>query len=356
MPGLFDLDQRALAALLQDEPAWRSRQILGDLYRGRRRPSEQSALPRRLRERFALDPALSLGLEETACLPSDAGATLKRRYRLEDGAEIETVWMRYPDRVTLCVSSQAGCAMGCVFCATGQGGFGRQLSAGEIVGQVVLADADRPAGSPRVSRVVFMGMGEPLANTRAVLTALERLRGDLGLSARHLTVSTVGIVPGIRRLADARLPVNLAVSLHAARDELRQQLVPIGRRYPLASLLTACAKWRDLTGRRISFEWAMMADVNDTERDVAELAGVARPLGAHVNLIPLNPTPGWPVRGSTPERITEFAAALGERGVNVTVRHTRGQAVAAACGQLARSARQPVAMHQLRPTAATLDA
>src|SRR6202166_4758096 len=197
--------------------------------------------------------------------------------------------MHYRDRSSVCVSTQAGCAMGCGFCATGQAGFSRQLSAGEIVEQVV--GAIREARPRRVSNVVFMGMGEPLANYDRVWAAVTRLHGDMGLSARHLTLSTVGVVPGIRRLSTESLPVNLAVSLHAANDEKRDVLVPINKRYPLGDLAAVCAEYVKATGRRLYIEWAMIHDVNDQESDALELSRFARPLGAHVNLIPLNPTP-----------------------------------------------------------------
>jgi 23S rRNA (adenine2503-C2)-methyltransferase len=243
--------------------------------------------------------------------------------------------MHYPDRVTVCVSTQAGCAMACQFCATGQAGFQRQLSAGEIVEQV--AEAIRAARPRRLSNVVFMGMGEPLANYDRVWSAVTRLHGAMGLSARHLTLSTVGIVPGIRRLAGESLPVNLAVSLHAANDEKRDILVPINKRYPLAMLAEACAEYVAATGRRLSIEWAMIHDVNDRGSDATELAAFARPLGAHVNLIPLNPTPGYSVRGSTAQRVRAFRDQLDSLGVNATVRITRGAEIDAACGQLAAS-------------------
>ncbi len=245
--------------------------------------------------------------------------------------------MRYPDRVTVCVSTQAGCAMACQFCATGQAGFQRQLTQGEIVEQVAVAMRD--ARPRRVSNVVFMGMGEPLANYDRVWGAIGRLHGDMGLSARHLTLSTVGIVPGIRRLAAETLPVNLAVSLHAANDELRDELVPINRRYPLAVLADACAEYVAASGRRLSIEWALIDGVNDRESDAVELAAFARPLGAHVNLIPLNPTRGYPVVGSSRARVRGFRDHLSSLGVNATIRITRGAEIDAACGQLAASPR-----------------
>jgi 23S rRNA (adenine2503-C2)-methyltransferase len=242
--------------------------------------------------------------------------------------------MAYRDRVTVCVSSQAGCAMGCGFCATGQAGFERHLTTGEIVEQVVRSTVRAREGGRRVSNIVFMGMGEPLANYDNTWLAVERMHDDLGLSARHLTLSTIGIVPGIRRLATERLPVNLAVSLHAANDELRTELVPINKRYPLTALAAACREYLAAKGRRLSFEWALIDGVNDRKRDAAELAAYARPLRAHVNLIPLNPTPGWPARGTSAAGVRAFRDRLVELGINVTVRQTRGTDIDAACGQL----------------------
>src|SRR5207302_4644406 len=204
----------------------------------------------------------------------DGGTTVKLLLALADGHAIETVLMHYPGRTTVCVSTQAGCAMACGFCATGQAGFDRQLTTGEIVEQIVWAR--RLSAPRRVSNVVFMGMGEPLANYDAVWAAVERLHGAMGVSARHLTLSTVGIVPGIRRLAGERLPVNLAVSLHAANDGLRDRLVPVNRRYPLAVLTAACREYTEMTVRRLSFEWAMIAGANDRPSDATDLASIAQ--------------------------------------------------------------------------------
>ena len=331
MAGLYDVDRAGLAALLEGEPAYRAGQVWEGLYRRALLPEEMTDLPVALRTRLA--GGLLPALDERRRRSADDGRTLKWLWGLPDGAEVETVLMRYDRRTTVCVSSQAGCAMRCGFCATGQGGFARHLTAGEIVEQVMAAA--RAAAPRRVTHVVFMGMGEPLANFAAVWTAVERLHDDVGISARRLTISTVGIVPGIDRLTAAALPVNLAVSLHAANDALRDTLVPVNRRYPLGLLAEACSRYVRTTGRRLTFEWALIDGVNDRPSDAEELAAYARPLRAHVNVIPLNPTPGFPARGTDAEGVARFAAGLRRRGVNTTVRDTRGVEIDAACGQLA---------------------
>ncbi len=333
MPSAYELDRDGLAALLADQPAYRSHQVWRGLHEGLRRPAEMTDLPPALRRR--LEEALPPVLDEVTRSVSGDGRTLKWLWGLPDGARVETVLMHYRDRSTVCVSSQAGCAMGCSFCATGQGGFGRHLAAGEIVEQVVAAAREAAGGGRRLSNVVFMGMGEPLANYDRVWAAVTRLHGELGLSARHLTISTVGVVPGIRRLAGEELPVNLAVSLHAANDGLRDRLVPLNRRYPIGAVLAACRHYLSAKGRRLSFEWALIDGVNDADADADELAALSRPLGAHVNLIPLNPTPGYRARGSSPGRVRAFRDRLGAAGVNATVRRNRGADIDAACGQLA---------------------
>lgn len=338
MPAPYDLTRHELAALLPGEPPFRARQVWDGLHTRLQRPEEMTELPAALRGR--LGAALVPALREESRRTADTGQTTKWLWALGDGARVETVLMHYPDRVTACVSTQAGCAMACQFCATGQSGFRRHLSEGEIVEQVVMAA--REARPRRLSNIVFMGMGEPLANYDRLWAAVERITGELGLSARHLTVSTVGIVPGIRRLAGESLPVNLAVSLHAANDALRDELVPINRRYPLAVLAEACAEYVAASGRRLSIEWALIDGVNDGDADASELADFARPLRAHVNLIPLNPTPGYPVVGSPLGRVRSFRDRLGDLGVNATVRTTRGVEIDAACGQLAaRAGRGP---------------
>jgi 23S rRNA (adenine2503-C2)-methyltransferase len=339
MPGAYDLSRLELAGLLagSGEPTYRVDQVWRALYDRGLRPAEMTNLPRPLRDR--LESALPAGLRLRTESVSEGGQTVKWLWDLADGARVETVLMRYPDRATVCVSSQAGCAMACTFCATGQAGFTRHLTAGEIVEQVVAAR--RAAAPDRLSNVVFMGMGEPLANYDRLWAAIERIHTDVGISARHLTVSTVGVVPGIRRLSREALPVNLAVSLHAANDELRNQLVPLNKRYPLGVLTETCRQYLTAKGRRLSFEWALIAGVNDRPSDARELSELARPLGAHVNLIPLNPTPGYPARGTSPAGVRAFRHGLVRMGVNVTIRRNRGTDIDAACGQLAARADLP---------------
>ncbi len=313
------------------EPGYRARQLFEGLY-GQRRPLEAlTNIPKVLLARLAdeLPLAFTVATMQTA----DDDMTAKWLWRAHDGAQIETVLMRYAARATVCVSSQAGCAMGCTFCATGQAGFERQLSAAEIVEQVLRAQHASPQ---RVSNVVFMGMGEPLANTDAVIDACVRLHDDVGISARHITVSTVGVVPGIERLTEFDLPVTLAVSLHAPDDALREQLVPLNRRYPLAAVLDAARAYAERKGRRVSFEYACISGVNDLPHHADALAGRLTGFrgGAHVNLIPLNDTAGYPGRPSEAGPIALFAERLRARGVEATVRRNRGTTIDAACGQL----------------------
>lgn len=333
----YDLDEQALRELLGNEPAYRTKQLIQGLYTELLEPQNITTLSKALRERLAdakeLQPALQQVIERTA----DNGETVKWLSELHDGKRIETVLMHYENRSTVCVSSQAGCAMNCSFCATGQAGFDRNLSVGEIVEQVVLAMRRAKADGRHLTNIVFMGMGEPLANFDRLWPALEKIHGQLGIGARHITVSTVGVIPGIKRMTKESLPVNLAVSLHAANDELRNSLVPLNKRYPLNDLIEACEQYIEAKGRRLSFEWALIHDVNDRPSDVEELASIAKPLGAHINVIPLNPTPGYLVRGSTPKRVRQFVDELGELGVNATIRTTRGSDIDAACGQLAAS-------------------
>lgn len=343
---LYSPTREELAELLGGEPRYRLDQVWSGLYTQLAAPAEITNVPKPLRERLAAE--LPTSLTQVVRRVNDNGDTIKYLWELHDGSRIETVLMVYPDRVTVCVSSQAGCAMACGFCATGQAGFTRQLTVGEIVEQVVLAARDARAMGRRLANVVYMGMGEPMANEGAVWSSVERLHGAIGLSARHLTISTVGLIPGIRTLAERPLPVNLAVSLHAANDELRDELVPINKRYPLADLMQACGDYLEAKGRRLSFEWALIDGVNDRASDAAELAALCRRfrLPAHVNLIPLNPTPGYPTIGSPKEKVHAFHTRLTDLGVNATVRRNRGTDIDAACGQLA--AGQPVALRKAR--------
>ena len=338
----YGVTRDELAELLDGEPRYRLDQLWSGLYGQLADPADITNLPKGLRAR--LDEALPTELTPVTESVSDKGDTVKFLWELDGGSRVETVLMLYPDRATVCVSSQAGCAMACGFCATGQAGFTRHLTVGEIVEQVVRASQRAKASGRRVSNIVFMGRGEPMANLDPVWAAVERIHGDLGLSARHITISTVGLIPGIKRLAELPLPVNLAVSLHAANDELRDELVPINRRYPIDDLIDACADYLSVKNRRVSFEWAMIDGVNDRDSDADELAALCRRLrpSAHVNLIPLNPTPGYPTRGTPLKRVYEFRDRLDDRGANATVRQNRGTDIDAACGQLA--AGQPVTL------------
>jgi 23S rRNA (adenine2503-C2)-methyltransferase len=340
----YDLTREELTQRLVawGEPAYRGRQVYAQLWRRAATYGSMSDVAPALRERLASE--LPLGVEVLDERTADRGATRKSLLKLgARGHIVEVVLMGYPERVTVCISSQVGCAMDCGFCATGQMGLMGNLTAGEIAAQVVWArrEAARlPDTTPRrLSNVVFMGMGEPLANYPRVRDAIDRLTEPEGmrLGARHITVSTVGLVPGIHRLTEDHPQVGLAVSLHAADDALRDELVPINRRYPLAVLEAAVLAWRRATHRRPSIEWAMIDGTNDATEQAERLVSIARRLGAHVNLIPLNPTPGWPTAPSPPARISAFVAVLRAGGVNVTVRDTRGRSIDAACGQLRRA-------------------
>jgi 23S rRNA (adenine2503-C2)-methyltransferase len=343
---LADLDPAARRAAVADlgQPAFRADQ-LSRHYFGRLTddPADMTDLPAGVRAALAADllPPLLTAQRELEC---DGGTTRKTLWRAFDGAFIESVLMRYPDRVTMCVSSQAGCGMACPFCATGQAGLTRNLSAAEIVTQVfagarAMASGSVPGGAGRVSNVVFMGMGEPLANYSSVLTAVRRITAPppegLGISQRGVTVSTVGLVPAIGRLAGEGLSVRLAVSLHAPDDELRNDLVPVNRRWPVAEVLDAAWDYAAATGRRVSIEYAMIRDINDQAWRADMLASLLTGRLAHVNLIPLNPTPGSKWTASDPVVADEFFDRLASRGVPVTVRDTRGDQIDGACGQLA---------------------
>jgi 23S rRNA (adenine2503-C2)-methyltransferase len=347
---LADLDLPGRRAALADlgEPSFRAVQLSRHYFaRYTQDPDEMSDLPCASRTALAdaLLPPLLTAERELSC---DGGTTRKTLWRAYDGALVESVLMRYPDRVTMCVSSQAGCGMACPFCATGQAGLTRNLSTAEIVAQVVagarlLAAGQVPGGPGRVSNVVFMGMGEPLANYASVVTAVRRLTEPvpegMGISQRSVTVSTVGLVPAIARLAAEDLSVTLAVSLHAPDDELRDTLVPVNRRWRVAEVLAAAWDYAAVTGRRVSVEYALISGVNDQPWRADALGSLLAGHLAHVNLIPLNPTPGSKWTASCPATQREFVRRLTSHGVPVTVRDTRGRDIDGACGQLAASAR-----------------
>jgi 23S rRNA (adenine2503-C2)-methyltransferase len=370
--SLYDLDPGQLEALVAEagEPPYRARQLAHWLDRRRQPdPGAMTNLPRSLRarltERFA-----GTGLALDHHQAGDDGWTHKFLFRLPGGDAVESVLMLYPPagarpdddweggrqgRATVCISSQAGCAMGCTFCATGQFGFTRHLTAGEIVEQVARVSSLLPGlrpgpGAPdHLTNVVFMGMGEPFANQDAVWGAAHRLHRGFGLSARAITISTVGLVPGIRRAAAEPLPVNLAVSIHAATDEVRDRLVPVNRTWPIAALLEAVAEYVAATRRRVSFEYALMAGVNDDLEQARKLGRLLASLrvpgsgghAAHVNLIPYNPTPGTGFAPPSKAAVRRFRDAVAAAGVPVSVRANRGVGIDAACGQLRTAAGRP---------------
>jgi 23S rRNA (adenine2503-C2)-methyltransferase len=347
---LYALDREGLVALLAEigQPRYRAAQVASWLVRGVDDPRRMTDLPGEARERLAELTAGSTP-ELVAHHVADGGRTHKFLLRFADGEAIETVLMRYPRRATVCISTQAGCAMGCPFCATGQAGLRRQLTAGEIVRQVVVAQTALatgrigdtviemgPGGPDHVTNVVYMGMGEPLANLDATVSSVRWLHDPegFGLSARSITVSTVGLVPAIERLADLGLPLTLAVSLHAATDALRDDLVPINRVHPLVDLEDAVQAYRARTRRRVTIEWCLIGDVNDDVAQADALARIARRVRAHVNVIPMNPTPGVRWREPTRARTDAFVARVEQAGVPITLRDTRGRDAEAACGQL----------------------
>ena len=346
---LLDLSYSQLTELFAQwaEPAFRAQQLWTWLYRDLATNfAQMTNLPQALRTRLANEAVIDL-IQPIVELTSADGYTQKFLFRLRDRQTVETVLMGYHRRRTVCISTQVGCAMDCPFCATGQAGFARNMTSGEIVSQVLftarrLLVRQGPAhtpGSPSargITNVVFMGMGEPFVNYQPTWQAVEKLtdpRG-FGLGARHVTISTVGIIPGIEKFAQEHLQVNLAVSLHAPNDELRNRLVPINRRFPLGQLMDACRQYQRLTHRRITFEYALMSGVNDAVEHALELAQLLRGLTAHVNLIPLNPTAGSPLRPTTRAQVRAFREALERQGIPATVRIGRGLDINAGCGQL----------------------
>ncbi len=306
-------------------------------------PESWTDIPKELREKLAAEFMPKL-ITLVRSVVADGGKTRKDLWRLHDGVLVESVLMRYSDRTTVCISSQAGCGMNCPFCATGQGGLTRNLTAGEITAQVVAAaracaEGELPGGPTRLSNIVFMGMGEPMANYNSVLRSVRNITAPqpdgLGISARSVTLSTVGLVNGIEKLMEEGIPVTLAVSLHTPDDELRDTLVPINSRFKVKEVLAAADKYAEKTGRRYSIEYALIRDINDQAWRSDLLGRLLKSRNAHVNLIPLNPTPGSKWTASRPQDEAEFVRILETYGVPVTVRDTRGRDIDGACGQLA---------------------
>ena len=352
--ALLDLSLEELTEIVAGlgQPAYRARQIWEWVYKKFAISFDEMAnLPKALREKLAGQWIIS-PLESATRILSQDGDTQKVLFRLEDGQTIETVLMLYDRRRTLCISSQAGCAMGCTFCATAQGGLARNLTAGEIVAQVLYfarylahAEAEPQMNVERpttVTNIVLMGMGEPMHNYRNVWTALRRLTDAdaFGLGARHITLSTVGLIPMIDRMADEGLQIALAVSLHAPNDELRSSLVPINSRYPVADLLAAVQRYIDKTHRRVTFEYALMRGINDSPALAEELGEKLSALLCHVNVIPLNPIPDSPFQPTSDADTLRFVEILRSRGVPATVRLRRGIEINAGCGQLRQAAQR----------------
>ncbi|HOE35752.1 MAG: 23S rRNA (adenine(2503)-C(2))-methyltransferase RlmN [Chloroflexi bacterium] len=338
---IYDLDFEELVQALNElgQPLFRARQIWSGLYEHLYDDFSQfSNIPSNLRtalaQRYTLSP-----LSPRASLHSKDRLTEKTLFGLHDNLSVETVLMRYEERNSLCISTQVGCPMGCVFCATGQMGYQRGLSTGEILAQVIHYMRHLQTEGKKLTNIVYMGMGEPFLNYDATMASLRRLTDSTGMNfgARRITISTVGIIPKIEKFSRESLQVNLAVSLHSADNELRSQIVPANRIYPLKNLISACRAYTELTHRRISFEYALIKDLNDTQPAAAQLAGLLKGMLCHVNLIALNPSKAYPLQGSSKEKVQAFADALAERGIPVTVRLRRGIEIQAGCGQLASS-------------------
>ena len=337
--NFYDQDLTNLKMLLTSwgEPDYRADQIWRGIYQGLKDgPDRISNIPKSLRaklkERFTFG-----SLTPETSLHSNDHQTEKTLFRLVDDQAIETVLMYYDKRRTLCISTQSGCAMGCVFCATGQMGFRRNLTSGEIVEQVMYFARQLKECEESLTNIVVMGMGEPFHNYTETMAAVDRLNHPMGmnLGARRFTISTVGLIPEILRFADDHRQVNLAVSLHAADDELRSSMLPINRKYPLDELFDACREYVKLTHRRITFEWALIHNINDTLEQASLLANQLRGLLCHVNIIPLNPTDGYSGKATTMERARIFRAELERHGIPCTIRLRRGIEIQAGCGQLA---------------------
>ncbi len=331
--GLNTEELRELA-VKEGAPAYRGNQLAELIYSQRAHNfDEMTALPRAFRD--TLKANYEVGRSPVIASQNSSDGTVKLLLELKDGSLIETVGLPYSDRYACCLSTQVGCPIGCVFCATGLSGFTRNLTAGEIVDEV-LAITEALQSDKRVDHIVFMGMGEPLLNYEATLKAVRLLNGELGIAARHITISTVGFVPGMYRLADEKLQLTMAVSLHAAIDELRRTLVPGMTRWKVAEILEACHSYVKVTGRRVTIEYCLIGGVNDSPAQARELAGLLRDLNCHVNLIPFNPVEGINFSAAPPKAIATFTGVLREAGIQVTQRLQRGRDISASCGQLRR--------------------
>jgi 23S rRNA (adenine2503-C2)-methyltransferase len=337
--NIYDLDLPEIGKILQSwgEPSYRALQIWHGLYLNFYNSAAQfTNLPKTLREKMAGEFSFS-GIEPVKFLDSSDAQTRKTLFKLHDGYFIEAVLMRYEKRRTLCISTQVGCAMGCVFCATGQMGFKRHLTSGEIVAQVIYYARNLYAESQNVTNIVVMGMGEPFHNYDNTMAAVDRLNNPDGFNfgARRFTISTVGLVPMIKRFSNEKRQVNLAISLHSADDDLRLSMMPVNKRYNIDELLDACRDYVEKTGRRITFEWALINGVNDTPDQARKLGARLRGLLCHVNAIPLNPTDGYEGKATTRERAQKFKEVLEKAGIPCTIRIRRGIDIQAGCGQLA---------------------
>jgi 23S rRNA (adenine2503-C2)-methyltransferase len=336
---VYDLSFPELSSLMAEfgQPKYRADQIWKDLYQQFwNSPDQFTNLPSSLRSLLAEKLQFQV-IKPARVVNSSDGQTVKTLFQLLDGRSIEAVLMRYEKRNTLCISTQAGCAMGCVFCATGQMGFKRHLSSGEIVAQVMHYARQLHELGEVVTNVVVMGMGEPFHNYDNTLAAIDRLNDPDGynLGARRFTISSVGLIPAIKRFASEKRQINLAISLHAADDALRTSMLPVNKRYPIDELLEACREYVDMTGRRITFEWALVNNVNDTPAQAHLLARKLKGLLCHVNAIPLNPTQGYSGQPTTRENANKFKEILNSHGIPCTIRLRRGIDIQAGCGQLA---------------------
>jgi len=338
-PLIFDLNYSDLKTTLQElgQPGYRADQVWTAIYKSfRSTPEEITTLPKSFREELSNDFSFN-ALTPVNVIKSNDGRTVKTLFMLQDGKQIEAVLMYYEKRRTLCISSQAGCGIGCAFCATGQMGFRRNLTSGEIIAQVLYFARILAAEEESVTNVVIMGMGEPFQNYESVLAALDRLNDPdaFGLGARRFTISTVGLVPEILRFADEGKQYNLAISLHTVDDELRSKLVPINKKYPVNQIISACKHYIQKTKRRVTFEYALIQGLNDSVREAEALVRKLRGMICHVNLIPLNPTVGYSGQPTRANQATVFCDILNNSNISCTIRLRRGIEISAGCGQLA---------------------